>query len=211
MEIQEEIPGYVPVSEPKKWFHNGWFSRGFLVIAGLFFLLPFINIKCSGTQLATVKGIDLITGTEIKPETNKENVSEEDSTSSNSEESVADPASLFMPGPMVPENGDDKRIAPNAVGIAAFSSLILGLLFSFFPKRIPVIISGGFCLLGALCLFLIQIQINKEVEAKMGNMGSFLSFSPITFEFTPYYWTCVFLMTLAAVFSFLRSSILAKK
>lgn len=55
-----------------KWFHNEWFSRGTLVIAALFFLLPFININCSGNKLASIRGIDMIIGTELKPAPSKE-------------------------------------------------------------------------------------------------------------------------------------------
>src|SRR5947208_2497958 len=59
-------------SAPKaKWFQNAWFSRGTLVIAGLFFLLPFININCSGNKLASIKGIDMVFGSSLKPEVPK--------------------------------------------------------------------------------------------------------------------------------------------
>src|ERR1700752_859436 len=59
-----------PVQQ-SKWFHNAWFSRGTLLIAGLFFLLPFININCSGNKLASIRGIDMVIGSELKPETPK--------------------------------------------------------------------------------------------------------------------------------------------
>ncbi|MGZ3866300.1 MAG: hypothetical protein ACXVC6_07060 [Bacteroidia bacterium] len=57
---------HTPSPQPK-WFHNAWISRGTLVIAALFFLLPFMNINCSGNKLASIRGIDMVIGTEIKP------------------------------------------------------------------------------------------------------------------------------------------------
>jgi hypothetical protein len=61
---------HTPAPQPK-WFHNAWFSRGTLLIAGLFFLLPFININCSGNKLASIRGIDMVIGSDLKPETPK--------------------------------------------------------------------------------------------------------------------------------------------
>ena len=61
---------HTPAPQPK-WFHNAWFSRGTLLIAGLFFLLPFININCSGNKLASIRGIDMVIGSDLKPEAPK--------------------------------------------------------------------------------------------------------------------------------------------
>ena len=194
---QSDIPDYVPPGEPPRWFHNGWMSRSFLVIAALFFLLPFINIKCSGAKLASIKGIDLLTGGEIKSPKEKT-----DSSGYNWGGNTS--GSLFSPGgsDYIFEKGDQKKLAPNVLAIISFSCIIMGLLFSFFKLRVPLIISGGFSLLGALTLFFIQIQVDNAIETKIGPFN----FSPIAFEFTTYYWSCIFLMALAAVFAFVRSS-----
>jgi len=56
-----------PVPQPK-WFHNAWISRGTLLIAGLFFVMPFININCSGNKLASIRGTDMVFGSQLKPE-----------------------------------------------------------------------------------------------------------------------------------------------
>lgn len=199
--IEAEIPDYIAPSEPARWYHNGWFTRGFALVAGLFFLLPFINISCSGHRLATVKGIDLVTGSEIRPADSKTTgdtawVAEEDDYALDRFDLSGD----FF------EKGDKRSFAPNMLGIMAFASVILTLIFSFFNKRLPVIISGGFALLGALCLFFIQIQINSEVESKLGPFN----FVPVSFEFTAYYWLCLLFLALGAVFAFVRSSVLAK-
>jgi len=205
MNIAEEIPDYVPPGEPKKWFHSAWTSRGFLLVAGLFFLLPFININCGGKKLATVKGTDLIFGKDLSKEIEAPSADEEDSTTA--ENGTYKWPDSFGSKPSIFESGDQKNITPNILGIAAFSSLILGLIFTFFGTRIPVIIAGGFSLLAALCLFFIQVQVHNEMETKLGPFN-FMSF---TFDFTPYYWLCILFMAFAGVFSFLRSSILVKK
>src|SRR4051812_24816265 len=56
-----------PTLKPK-WFHSAWISRGTLLIAGMFFFLPFININCSGSKLASIRGTDMVFGSELKPE-----------------------------------------------------------------------------------------------------------------------------------------------
>jgi hypothetical protein len=201
-DIQAEIPDYAPPSAPRRWFHNGWFSRSFVLVAGLFFLLPFININCSGTRLATIKGIDLVTGSEIKPEV-KNNASDTVQAGEEEEDYAMD---RFDHSGDFFEKGDKRSFAPNMLGIMAFASVILTLIFSFFSNRLPAILSGGFALLGALCLFFIQVQVNKEVEAKMGPFN----FVPVSFEFTPYYWLCLVFLALASVFAFVRSSVLAR-
>jgi len=203
MSNSEDIPDYVPPGEPVKWFHSAWCSRGFLLIAGLFFFLPFININCSGQKLATIKGTDLITGTEMVPQKVKEEPA--DSTSFNW--GGKSDSSLFTDFDSYFEQGDHKKVAPNVLAVISLAAVVMALIFSFFAKRLPVIISGGFALLGALCLFFIQIQVSRTVESKIGPFN----FSPISFDFTPYYWSCVFFMALAAIFSFVRSSVLAKR
>jgi hypothetical protein len=204
MNTQEEIPGYTPAAQTTRWFQNEWFSRGFLIVAALFFFLPFIDIKCSGTKLASVKGSDMIFGTELK--LNKEAEGEEtaDSTSAGEDENVT--GWNFPTGPA--EQGDNKQIAPNALAIGAFASVIVALILSFFRKRILAIIAGGLALLAALGLFFIQFQVHNEVETKLGPM---LAFTPMTFEFTPFYWCCLLFLTLAAVFAFVRSASLTSR
>lgn len=194
---QEEMPGYVPPSNPRKWFHNGWFSRGFLIIAGLFFFMPFMNINCTGQRLATIKGTDLLMGTDLAQQ-------KKDTTTADMSLGAAND---FLGGaPAMLEQGDQKKIEPNPYALIAMTGIVLGLVFSFMEARLPVIISGGLALLGALCLYFLQIHANKELESKLGSFN----FTLITFEFTPYYWSCILLMALAAIFAFVRSAVLKK-
>ncbi|HXB41000.1 MAG TPA: hypothetical protein VNZ49_10695 [Bacteroidia bacterium] len=197
---QTDIPEYISPKNPGRWFHNGWFSRGFLIVAGLFFLLPFINIKCSGTKLASISGTDMVFGKEIKPEKTK--IENENSDTLTGDE-VSDNIN-FSENPF--EKGDKKNIDPNILAITALASVFFALVLTFFKKRIPLIVSGGFALLAVLCLFFIQIQINSEIEKQMGPMN----FVPLTFEFTSYYWLCLLFLTCSAIFSFVRSTILQK-
>ncbi len=200
---KEEIPGYVAPQEPKRLFHNAWFSRGFLLVAGLFFLLPFININCSGTKLASISGTDMVFGKELQPEKPKvenENAGTLNDTLSDDSLQEATNNLNFSENPL--EKGDKKRIDPNILAITAFASVILGLVLTFFRKRILVIVSGGLSLLAVLCLFFIQMQITSEIEKQMGPMN----FIPITFEFTSYYWLCLLFLSISAIFSFIRGS-----
>jgi hypothetical protein len=196
--VNEEIPGYVPPAEPPKWFHNGWFSRGFLIIAALFFFMPFMNINCTGQRLATVTGADLLVGTELVPQ--KLDTTTADMSFKWDEKDYMNGTEAMF------EQGDQKKVEPNPFALIAMTGIILSIVFSFFSARVPVIISGGMALLGALCLFFLQIHVNNTVESKIGAFN----FTLITFEFTPWYWMCVFLMALAAIFAFVRSVVLRK-
>lgn len=193
--IQNEIPDYVAPQNPGRWYHNGWLGRGTLVIALLFFLLPFIDIKCSGNKLASVSGADLVLGKEINP---KKEVQEE----------KTDSLSLSMDGTGMSmsenafEKGDQKNIEPNALAIVSMSSVLLSLVFSFLAKRLWLIVSGGLGLLAALSLFFLQIAIQSEIQEKMGPFN----FIPISFEFTPFYWCTVMFMGISSVFLFMRST-----
>ncbi len=204
MENTNDIPGYVPPQEPGRWFHNGWFSRSFLLIAGLFFFLPFMDIKCSGKTLATIKGIDMVTGNELKPvEEKQEEVTDAGDTARTDGEEQAAPSFNLSNNMFAPQD-DQKKIDPNVAGITAFASIILALLFSFFKKRIPVIVSGGFSLLSALTLFFMQVQVKNEMASKL---GAFPFPVDITVEFTVFYWMCVLCLVLASVFAFIRASV----
>jgi hypothetical protein len=235
---ETHIP-HIPAPQPK-WFHNAWFSRGTLVIAGLFFLLPFININCSGTKLASIRGIDMVIGSELKTEAPKteEKVKEAvtpaadsltksissidsltaslsaasdsltaglkeltDSFGAGIDKALKEQNPFGMPMDMMGEK--DKKIDPNPVAIVAFAFIILALVFSFFKSRGMVITGGALSIISALSLFFIQVQITSEIQKQMGSFN----FIPITFEFTSFYWLCILLTVIAAVFSFIKSSL----
>ena len=221
---------HVPAPQPK-WFHNAWFSRGTLLIAGLFFLLPFININCSGNKLASIRGIDMVIGSDLKPEAPKKDeatIKEDaakaladslatalsDSLSKASDSLSAGLNSLtdsfgkaFAGGnnPFAMSDdmfgGKNKKIDPNAGAIASFAFILLALIFSFFKNRLLAIITGILSVLSASALFFIQMQIQQEVSKQMGPFN----FIPITFEFTNFYWLCIMFTITAGVFSFVRS------
>jgi len=202
---QTDIPEYAPPQDPERWFHKGWFSRSFLIVAGFFFLLPFININCSGVKLASIKGIDLVKGGEIQKEDSA--YWEHDKGTNHDWEEGSVTAKFLEESGNFLEKGDQKKVAPNILAIISVIAVILSLVFSFFGKRILVIISGGLALLSALSLFFIQIQINNAVETKIGPFN----FSPLAFEFTPYYWLCILFLSVSAIFSFVRSAVIIRK
>jgi hypothetical protein len=123
-----------PAQSPQpKWFHNAWFSRGTLLIAGLFFLLPFININCSGNKLASIRGIDMVIGSELKTETPKseEKVIKEDPT-----KAVADSLAMTL-----------KSAADSlSIGLSGTDSLTIGL--NGLADSLSAGLSGGLSSLG---------------------------------------------------------------
>jgi hypothetical protein len=207
---------------------NGWFSRGFLLVAGLFFLLPFININCSGNKLASVNGIDMVIGADVKPalpQEKKETISPGKDSAKKEFESGLDSLSIGLnaiadsisgeliskenpfafPGDLMGQK--DKRIEPNPLAIASVAGILLALILSFFPSKIMAILAGVFSILSALSLFYLQVQANAEIQKQMGPFN----FIPITIEFTSYYWLCVLFIVLGSVFAFVRSAFVSSK
>lgn len=222
MEITE-IPAAPGQTPPKpNLLQSSWFSRGFLLVAGLFFLLPFININCSGNRLASINGIDMVVGADVKPQKPEEkekiipagNDTSKDELTSGIDSltlglnAIADSISgalvskenpFTFPGDIM---GKDKRIDPNPLAIASFGALILALIISFFSTRMMTVLAGIFSIISALSLFYLQVQANAEIQKQMGPFN----FVPITLEFTSYYWLCLLFLALASVFAFVRSA-----
>jgi hypothetical protein len=163
----------------------------------LLFLLPFAEIKCSGTVFAKNTGLGIAMGKEWQEVSTKNmfggNDNEERTTN----------------------NKMDKQ-DPNIYAIAALGLGVLGLLLSFANARaaaIGAILTG---ILSAGALIGLMLDLQKKVKSDSGgttnneggNMFGLdkLNDVKVTVDFTPWFYVAVIAFLAAAFFSYRRMS-----
>lgn len=104
----------------------------FLLAAGCFFM-PFFDLACSGERLATLNGIQLVTGTHVEQR---------------------NPFS---------GRSEYKRIDPAPLAIAAFVAALTGVVLSFIKHYSAALINILAGLAGFGSLLLLKAQIDAEV------------------------------------------------
>ncbi len=110
------------------------------LLAVLCFFLPFVSFTCQGQSIATISGMDLITGTKIE----KFEMQKFDDQQSN------------------PELDKEREVNSEPLAVAAFIFALTGIVVSFIPRytRKFSIIAGA---LGVLMLLFLRSSIGGEV------------------------------------------------
>ncbi len=125
------------------------FSPAVFGLAIICFFLPFTHISCQGERLATLTGIQLVTGTTVgDPQT--------DSAQPNG-------YPFTRPGEMISTDREDEKIDPEPLAILALCSAIGGLCLSFVKDRswtIAAAVAGG---VGLIFLLLLKAKIDNDV------------------------------------------------
>lgn len=109
------------------------FSPAIFIIILICFFLPFINITCQGEKVATLTGIQLVTGTTIEQ------------------------PSMFG------AKGKTKKVEGELMALLAFISAIVGLILSFLKNRkisLAIAIVGG---VGLLFLLLLKNKLDNDM------------------------------------------------
>jgi hypothetical protein len=143
----------------------------------LFFFFTFCDFKCNSQRIASVKGIDLVTGKEIN------------------QEFIESDLPMFKNSSMNIEAGN--KIDPNIWAIIAFISAILGLLTLALKGKIQlysVIILG---IVGGLSLLLLQNKIQSTLDQK-----SEFSIISATFQFG--YWAALVVFVVISIVAYLE-------
>lgn len=105
--------------------------------------LPFVNLSCGGQKLASLTGIQLVTGTTIKQ-----------------------PAMIRqMFGQMQPQ-----KFKGNPLAIISFLSAIAGLGLSFLKAKKNIIVSTIIAGIGAVSLILLKSKLNNDILREGGGM-----------------------------------------
>lgn len=134
------------------------------------FFLPFLNLKCNEVNLATVKGIELVTGSRLKLQRNL------DLPSIGKEES--NQLDLEM---------EDQNIDRNYFAVAALLLAIGGLVLSFllFLQKEMIISTIGFG--GALALLLMRVQVDSSIEKETDGISNYI----IHIDYVYGYWLSI--------------------
>ena len=148
-------------------------SPGFYIVIILLFLLPFVNLSCSGQTIMSLTGFQLITGTEY---------SEHDMFGQN------------MMGQTNNESVSEKReVSSQPMALFALLAAVVGLAVSFIRKKALAIVCVIASVLGTIFLILLKVNIDGDAQLQMSGQ------SIIKLEYQPAYWLSIVLFILSAV------------
>jgi len=194
METNQPTPATTPVATVQRSsFGPG--SVSFLV-GVLLFLLPFVDIKCSGTTIKEVRGFELATGFKIEDKSMNQslfgNMGLEQSTNNNKAE---------------------KR-DPNMFALAALGLGILAFIIAFLAKGGRSDLSAFMGLLASVALIALMINIKTDPSLNTSskannNMDGFnmnLGEDMIKVEFTAWIYLAILLFLAGAYFSWRKQS-----
>ncbi|MFO7446466.1 MAG: hypothetical protein R6W90_08870 [Ignavibacteriaceae bacterium] len=114
------------------------FSPALFIIIIFCFVLPFINITCSGQEIMSVTGIQLITGTDYEP------------------------GEKFIEEGMFDNNYQTDGIDSQPMAILALLAAIAALVLSFNRSKIAALFCMVVSVLGAFFLLLLKINLDSE-------------------------------------------------
>lgn len=126
-------------------------STGFLGLAALCFLLPWVNVSCQGQSIAKLSGVQLVTGTTIaKP----------------SMPDMDPMAGLFgqaaKPAPK-PEKEEKEKVNSEILAVAALALIAVGLVVSIARKTSSCKITGSIAAVAAVALIALQVKMSKDI------------------------------------------------
>ena len=122
------------------------------------FFLPFAHISCQGQKVATITGIQLVTGTTIGGPP----------AGFSQEESPFGAPGIRPIGPETPrrslgESRDSQKVDPEPLAILALCSAVAGLGLSFLKTKNGTIVTIVASALGLVFLLLLKAKIDNEV------------------------------------------------
>jgi hypothetical protein len=189
-------PVYAPASAAPGMFGTKIPAMVAFCIAVVLFFMPFVDIKCNGTSLQTISGLQLATGFKMKDNSSLLNDKKTDSTTTTTTKT-------------------DKK-DPNLYAMIAGLLGILGLLLTLTDAKAAI---GGAMITGiasAGALIGLMIDIKKKAKLDMPGTGTKSSDTlsldkltdnmKITVDFTPWFYIAVIAFLAAAFFCYKRMS-----
>jgi hypothetical protein len=120
-------------------------SPALFLLVALCFFLPFVSFTCQGQKIATISGMELVTGTKIEKFEMEKPDSQESDTDLNKE----------------------RDVKSEPLAVAAFIFALIGIVISLIPNysRILSIAAGA---IGALMLLFLRSSIGGDVPGESG-------------------------------------------
>ena len=199
-------PTYAPTPAAPGMFGTKIPSAVAFAVAILLFLMPFVDIKCNGTSLQTITGVQLATGFKMK-NNNSGNSFLDDVKTDKVDEGITKTTT----------KSDEKD--PNLYALVALGLGVLGLILSLTNAKAGM---GGAMVTGvasAAAMIGMMIDVKKKVKLDMpdtvGNGGdvskgiddfgkSMTDKINITVDFTPWFYIAVIAFLAAAFFCYKR-------
>lgn len=136
------------------------------------FVLPFVNLTCSGQTVMTLTGFQLITGADFEP-------------------NMFNQQNMFNEHGMQNQAASNEKVESQPMALLAIIAAFLGLLFSSVKKKLTALISMIISVLGAI--FLLALKINMDGDASSSGEGI------VQLEYQFGYWFSFLLFIAAAV------------
>lgn len=197
-------PMYAPASAAPGMFGTKIPSAVAFGVAVLLFFMPFVDIKCNGTSLQTISGLQLATGFKMK-----------NNSSSNS--FLNDVKTDKVDETITKATTKTDKKDPNLYAMIAGLLAILGLILSFTKAKAAI---GGAMVTGiasAGAMIGLMIDIKKKIKLDMPAATNKSSSSTDTFgldklgdnmkitvDFTPWFYIAVIALLAAAFFCYKR-------
>lgn len=204
-------PVYVPAPATPGMFGTKVPSSVAFLVAMLLFLMPFVDIKCNGTSLQTITGVQLATGFKMK---STDNSLLNDAKTDNADTAITKTTTTETTTTTTTNNKDKKE--PNLYALIAIGLGVLGLLLSFTNAKAAI---GGAMITGigsAAALIGMMLDVKKKVKldmpatTKTGSGSDALGLDKlgdslkITVDFTPWFYISVIAFLVAAFFCYKR-------
>jgi lysylphosphatidylglycerol synthetase-like protein (DUF2156 family) len=172
----------------------------------LCFLMPFVEITCSGQRVASITGIDMALGKTVKsqdmadmmavPGGNDpryeselakpyEDTSHSETANQNEMAASQDPSSFPTSGP--------SKIEPQPTAAAAFIFGVLALIMAFAASRKFMIGSAVCAGLAAISLFVLKTRFSSELPSEVSMV--------VSIEWTPAFWVALIGAAALAIFT----------
>jgi len=137
------------------------------------FLLPFVNLTCSGQTVMTLTGFQLITGAEVD------------------QSGLFNQPGMFDQQGMQDQQSENQSVDAQPLALFALFAAILSLAVSFIRKKTTAFICMIISALG--CIFLLLLKINMDSDAAANGEGI------VQLEYQFGYWFSFLLFILGAV------------
>lgn len=108
------------------------------------FVLPFVNLTCSGQTVMTLTGFQLITGRDFEPD-------------------MFNQEGMFGDQGMQNQPASEDGVEPQPMALFAFIAAVLCLVISFFRKKSTALICMIISVSGGIFLLLLKISMDDDV------------------------------------------------
>jgi hypothetical protein len=153
------------------------------ILVVIFFFFGFSSFKCNGNKVASLKGINLVTGTHLKTQA----------------------SGMLNGNPFSAINGNnensgnrEQKVPPNFWAILAFASAIAGFVVFYRKEQKEALWGMQLGALGFISLFILRLVIKSKVENQGGGMVN------IETNFLFGYWASLLAFIVAGGISYLR-------